>query len=485
MRTTRRDFLATSSLLTAATLIEPNIWAQTAAKAPAIAPFTFPKDFLWGVATASYQIEGAWKEDGKGESIWDRFSHTTGKIKGAHTGDVACDSYHRYNEDIALMKAMNVKSYRFSIAWPRIQPSGSGAVNQKGLDYYKRLVDALFAAGIRPMPTLYHWDLPQGLQDRGGWPNRDLAPIFADYAGIMTKALGDRVKVWSIFNEPWVFTFLGYAFGTFAPGISEFPTALRAAHVVNMAQGLAFQNMKSVNAKLEIGGAYSMSNAEPATASEADKAAAERMHAFNNLLFLYTPVHGEYPKEVPQPVLAQMDIRDGDMEKIEAPMDFIGINNYFRQIITADPNDPNGFRTINANGGLGGGDGVRTDMGWEVWPESFGKLVTRISHEFPNKPLEITENGCSYLDSPLPNNSVPDQRRIDYYRGYLSALGQSIAGGAKVRAYHAWSLLDNFEWAEGYTQRFGLVYVDFRNQKRTLKDSGKWYGRLAATGKLT
>jgi beta-glucosidase len=454
-----------------------------ASEVPFPGPHDFPKDFIWGAATASYQIEGAWKDDGKGESIWDRFSHTVGKVKGGHTGDVACDSYHRFREDVALLKAMNLRSYRFSVAWPRIQPTGAGPANSKGLDYYKRVVDALLEAGIRPFPTLYHWDLPQALEDQGGWPNRDLAGRFAEYAELVTRALADRVAVWTIFNEPWVFTYLGYQAGVHAPGKRDPAAFLRASHTVNLAQGLAFRAMKAVNGKLQVGTAFSMSNAEPATSSPEDAAAAERFHAINNVWFLHPPLNGEYPSAFPKGLPAEvMGIRAGDLETCRAALDFLGINYYFRQKIAHDPADATGpqFRSL----GLGGFDGPITDFGWEAWPESFGQLLVRISREYGHPILEITENGCADGEPPLEDGSVPDERRIQFYRGYIGALGAAMREGAKVRAYHAWSLLDNFEWAEGYVQRFGLSWVDFRTLKRTLKDSGKWYGRLAATSQL-
>ena len=449
-----------------------------------VAGARFPSEFHWGTATASYQVEGAWDEDGKGKSIWDTFSHTVGKVKGGDTGDVACDSYHRYKEDIALMKQMNQKSCRFSIAWTRIQPNGTGAVNQKGLDFYSRYVDELLAAGIRPMCTVFHWDLPQAMEDQGGWPNRDLYKYFADYAGLVTKSLGDRVNTWAIFNEPWVFTNLGYGTGIHAPGKKNFDLFLKAAHTVNLAQGEAFRSMKAISPNAQIGSAFSMSPGAPATDSAADKAAAERFHAINNVFFLYTAIHGEYPQAfVGEPPYSVMGVREGDSKIMRAPLDWVGINYYNRHII--------------ADAGQGGdpythydawmpAEGPITYNGWEVWPRGIYDIVTRISNEY-NKPIiEITENGCAYSDGPLPENpsQVPDPRRIEFYRGHLAELSRAIKDGANVRGYHAWSLLDNYEWAEGYSQRFGMVYVDFRDQKRTIKDSGHWYSRVAATGRL-
>ncbi|HMD30438.1 MAG TPA: GH1 family beta-glucosidase [Candidatus Acidoferrales bacterium] len=446
-------------------------------------PCQFPRDFIWGVATAAYQIEGAWNADGKGESIWDRFAHTAGKVKGADTGDVACDSYHRYREDVEIARKLNVKSYRFSISWPRIQANGAGQPNEKGLDYYKRVADELHKADIRPLATLYHWDLPQALQDAGGWPNRDLAGRFTDYCGIVTRALGDRITDWCIFNEPWVFTFLGYAFGTHAPALNDFPATLRATHVVNIAQGQAFRAIKAVNPKFRVGTAFSMSHCEPLTDSADDKAAAGRAHALGNIWFVNPALKGEYPQAFPggNPY-DLMGVKSGDMELCKAPLDFLGVNYYRRQLVSAIPTGPGAAATGTRH--LDAHKGPLTQFAWEVWPDSFHDLVMQITREYDKPVLEITENGCSYLDSPDVHGAIPDQRRVEFMRGYISALGRALQDGADVRAYHHWSLLDNFEWAEGYAQRFGLVYVDFRDQRRIIKESGYWYGKLAASGNL-
>ena len=447
-------------------------------------PYQFPKDFVWGVATASYQVEGAWDVDGKGVSIWDTFAHTVGKVKGADTGDVACDSYHRYKEDVELMKRLNLKSYRFSIAWPRIQADGTGKPNAKGLDYYKRLADTLHEAKIRPLATLYHWDLPQKLQDAGGWPNRDMVGRFTEYCEIVTKALGDRVLDWCIFNEPWVFTFLGYDWGTHAPALQNFDATMKATHVVNVSQGQAFRAIKTVNGKFQVGTAYSMSNCEPAANSAEDKAAADRAHALANIWFLEPALKGSYPKAFPNGnPYEMMGVKSGDMELCKAPLDFVGINYYRRAMVQAIPvgiGDASvGARNFDAF------EGPLTDFAWEVWPDSFYELVMRITREYNKPVIDITENGCSYLDSPDVKGRVPDQRRIEFTREYLSALGRAMKDGANVRGYHHWSLLDNFEWAEGYAQRFGLVWVDFRDQRRIIKDSGYWYAKLAASGTLS
>ena len=450
-----------------------------------VAGARFPEHFLFGTATASYQVEGAWNADGKGESIWDHFAHTTGKIKGGDTGDVACDSYHRYREDIAIMKQLNMKSCRFSVAWTRIQPTGTGAVNQKGLDFYSRYVDALLEAGIRPMCTAFHWDLPRALEDQGGWPNRDMYKKFADYSAILAKALGDRVQAWAIFNEPWVFTMLGYGTGVHAPGKQDIALFLKAAHTVNLAQGEAFRAMKDSSPKAKIGSAFSMSPGAPATDSAADKAAAARFHAINNVFFLETALHGKYPDafEGNQQPFKIMGVRPGDSDIMRAPLDWIGINYYNRHIVSDA--GQGGEPVVHYNEWMPA-VGPITYNGWEVWPRGIYEIVTQISREYNRPIIEITENGCSYSDGPLPEDltRVPDDRRIEFYKGHLAELARAIKDGADVRGYHAWSLLDNFEWAEGYSQRFGLTYVDFRTQRRTVKDSGHWYGKVAAGGRL-
>jgi beta-glucosidase len=447
----------------------------------------FPKNFFWGAATAAYQIEGAWKEDGKGESIWDRFAHTPGKIRNGDTGDVACDSYHRWEEDIALLRAMNLNSYRFSVSWPRVQSAGTGPKNSKGVDYYSRMVDALLEAQIRPLVTLYHWDLPQALQDAGGWPNRDTASRFADYVGLISRDLGDRVSDWMLFNEPSAFVDLGYLEGRHAPGRKSLVDFLRASHTVNLAQGEGFRALKAVRPSARVGTAFSMSPCEPATNSEEDQLAAERAHAITNLWFLEPALKGRYPDALAFLPETVMGIQSGDFEKMKAPLDFIGINLYYRMIASA----PSAFeRLSHAQQWLfpvkmtGGEQGPKTDMGWEVWPQALYDMVTRITHDFNRPVIEITESGCAYNDGPDANGVIHDSRRIEYHRQYLQALAQAMADGADVRSYHAWSLMDNFEWAEGFSQRFGLAYVDFKTQKRTIKESGRWYGKVAQENRI-
>jgi beta-glucosidase len=451
------------------------------------AEISFPKGFFWGTATASYQIEGGWNEDGKGESIWDRFVHTPGKIRNGDTGDVACDSYHRWREDIALMRAMNLTSYRFSISWPRIQPTGSGAANVKGLDYYSRMVDSLLEAKIRPFVTLYHWDLPQALEDAGGWPNRDVAGRFADYVEAVAKALGDRVSDWMLFNEPAAFVDLGYLDGTHAPGRKSLIDFLRATHVVNLAQGAGFRALKAARPSARVGGAYSMSACEPATNSDADKLAAERAHAIQNVWFLEPALHGRYPEALTFLPETAMGVKAGDMEKARAPLDFIGINLYYRTIASAIGGLE---RAAHAQDWLfpvkmdAGREGPKTDIGWEVWPKALYDMIMRIKRDYNRPVIEVTESGCAYNDGLDASGVIGDARRTSYHREYLGAVAQAIADGADVRGYHAWSLLDNFEWAEGYGQRFGLTYVDFRTQQRTLKNSGRWYGEVAAENRV-
>ncbi len=446
-----------------------------------MARIQFPDGFHWGTATASYQIEGAWNEDGKGESIWDRFAHTPGRIKNGDTGDVACDSYHRHREDIALMRDMNLTSYRFSIGWPRVQPTGRGAVNAKGIDYYRRLVDDLLDAGIRPFPTLYHWDLPQAIQDRGGWPERDTAGRFADYADAVVRALGDRVDHWMIFNEPNIFTVMGHLVGIHAPGIRDRDAFLRATHTVNLAQGEAFRAMRAAKGDAVIGTAFNFSPCEPAGDAEADAAAAERWHGFVNLWFLETALHGRYPDAFVDGVpLETMGVREGDLETVKAPLDFLGVNLYNRVLVAApDGDDPFGMGAVPV-GPMGGNDGPRTDFGWEVWPNSLYDMLVRLTRDYDRPVLEVTENGCSYGDAPDAAGVIRDERRIDFYRGFLEAVARAIDDGADVRGYHAWTLLDNFEWSEGFEQRFGLAWCDFPSADRTLKESGRWYGQVAA-----
>jgi beta-glucosidase len=501
LRLTRRRFIdfalrtsALAALPAAFSACSLSSKAGTTARARVTTPrfetpsaFTFPNGFFWGAATASYQIEGGWNEDGKGESIWDRFAHTPGKIKNGDTGDIACDSYHRWREDVALARAMNLNSYRFSLSWPRIQPAGSGATNAKGIDYYSRIVDALLEARIRPFVTLYHWDLPQALEDGGGWPNRDTASRFADYVEVAARALGDRVSDWMLFNEADSFVDLGYLEGTHAPGRKSLFDFLRASHVANLAQGAGFRALKSVYSKARVGSTFWMSPCEPAGDSAEDKLAAERAHAMINTWFLDPALRGRYPDALTFLPERAMGIRSGDMETVRAPLDFIGINVYTRTITSS----PAAFHRItHLQDWLfpvkmeGGEVGPKTDLGWEVWPKSMYDMVMRITRDYHRPAIEITESGCAYNDVPDAAGEIHDGSRISYHREYISAMARAIAEGADVRSYHAWSLLDNFEWAEGYSQRLGFAYVDFKTQQRTIKDSGRWYAKIAGENRI-
>ena len=448
----------------------------------AMADMSFPKGFLWGTASASYQIEGAWNEDGKGESIWDRFSHTPGKIKRGETGDVACDFYHRYREDIGIQSELGLNAARMSLSWPRILPEGRGAVNSKGLDFYDRVVDELLSRNIQPWITLFHWDLPQALEDLGGWPNRDLAEYFRDYAAVVVDHLGDRVKHWMVFNEPWVFTILGYLVGIHAPGLRQANEAIRATHTVNMAQGLAVRALRESHKKpAMVGTAFSMASVVAASDSDDDKGAAERWHRFSNLWFLETVMNGRYPEAYLRGTVAdRVEIKDGDMEKIKAPLDFIGINLYSRAVVAHEPSDHH----LAAKQIRGGSEEV-TDFGWEVVPQALSQMVLRIAQDYPGLPIYITENGCSYGDGPGPDGKVNDLRRISFMRRYLAELNRAIRKGADVRGYFTWTLTDNFEWAEGlHGQRFGIVWCDFKTQQRVIKESGRWYSKVARSNAL-
>ena len=462
----------------------------------------FPDGFLWGTATAAYQVEGAWNEDGKGESIWDRFTHTPGKVKGGTTGDVACDQYHLYSQDLALAKRLNQKSYRFSISWPRIQPTGTGAPNMKGIDHFSRLADAMLENGLRPFCTLYHWDLPQALEDRGGWPNRDLAGYYADYAGILAKHIGDRITIWAPFNMPWSVAYMGYGVGAFPPCRAEFNDFLKAAHTIALAQAQALRSLKAASSKATVGSAYGMCPAYPKTGSEADRAAAARYHAMNNAFFLEAAMKGRYPKAfVGETPLEQMGFKPGDEKLLLAPLDWVGFHYYTRRFVS-DASRAQGF----SGGGFSGteieadpatgrdpytrfraempSEGPLTESGLEVWPRGIYDLVMQISREYDHPIIEITESGCGYLDAPDEKGRVPDKRRIEWFRQELAELARAIADGARVRSFHAWSLIDNFEWANGHTERYGLIYVDYRNQKRNIKDSGLWYANVAAGNRL-
>lgn len=481
----RRHLLQSTLGLLGGAALAPSL-AFANAKTAATGDGVFPKGFMWGGATAAYQVEGAWQEDGKGPSVWDTFAHTPGKIKNGDTGDVACDSYHRYREDLALMRQMNLKSYRYSLAWTRIQPTGTGAINDKGLDYYKRVTDAVLEAGLRPIPTLYHWDLPQPLEDAGGWPNRDTADRFADYAGIVARALGDRIPEWVMFNEPKTFTHLGYWTGQHAPGRTDPLAMLRATHTVNLGQGKALRAIKAANAGLKVGGVCDVAPMVPATGSAADAAAAERYHRFLNHWFIEPVLHGRYPEGVlpADQQDALLGFQPGDGELMKGPLDFLGLN-YYTLWSVADAPEGNGVPGLNTKAEWGIGPDEKTDNKWDIYPQGFYDILVRMTRLTGSLPIEITENGAAYNIGPAADGHIHDAKRIAWLRAHLLQLSRAIHDGVPVRAYHCWSLLDNFEWAEGYGQRFGLVHVDFANQqKRTIKDSGLWLGKVAAANRV-
>lgn len=440
----------------------------------------FPREFWWGVATAAYQVEGAWNAGGKGESVWDHFTHTPSMIKCGMTGDVACDSYHRYEQDAAMMESLGVRSYRFSVSWPRVRPGGRGAFNPEGLAYYDKLVDVICRQGIRPVCTLFHWDLPQELAGQA-WRSRETVSLFGEYAAKVAQVLGDRVQVWAVLNEPAVFARGAYGLPLDAPEKTSFTEALKSQHGANLATGEAFRAVKAERSAAQVGNALSMSPIGPATPSDEDKAAAERYHAWLNQWFLEPSLHGRYPDAfVGGAPLDEMGFRPGDEEKLKAPLDWIGIN-YYNRLVARHRDvskDSKGEARVGATT-TRGYEGPLTSKGWEVWPKGIYDITTRISRDY-GLPIEITENGCGYDDAPDLTGAVHDPQRIEFYRAHLNELARAINDGAKVRGFHAWSLMDNFEWADGYTQRFGLVYVERPSLGRIVKSSGQWYSRVIA-----
>ncbi len=436
----------------------------------------FPKDFTWGTATAAYQIEGAANEDGRGASIWDTFAHTPGKTQNGDTGDVACDHYHRTRDDIQLMKALNINAYRFSIAWSRIFPQGRGRVNELGLDFYNRLVDDLLEAGITPYVTLYHWDLPQALEDEGGWLRRGIAEDFAAYADTMSSALGDRVKHWITFNEPWCVAWLGYMIGEHAPGYtSDNPAnALAATHNLYRAHGLSVPLIRRNSAEAQVGITLNVSPAEPATDKPDDMAATVFYDGWFNRWYLDPLFRGQYPADLLSFYSAFMpEIQPGDMETIAAPLDFLGVNYYSRAVIEASGNPLIPFQGVRP-------EGEYTEMGWEVYPHALYTFLKRLQADYNPRAIYITENGAAYVDELTPEGRVHDEQRKAYFASHLEAVQHAVDDGVAVKGYFAWSLMDNFEWSHGYTKRFGLYYVDYATQQRTLKDSGAYYASVAA-----
>jgi beta-glucosidase len=454
-------------------------------------PIRFPQGFEWGTATASYQIEGAAGEDGRGRSIWDTFSHTPGRTANGETGDVACDHYHRYREDVALMRDLNAGVYRFSLAWPRLQPDGRGPLNEAGVAFYDRLVDELLGAGIRPWVTLYHWDLPQVLEDEGGWPERQTAQRFADYAAAVHARFADRVADWTTLNEPWCSAFLGYASGHHAPGRQDPAAAVRAAHHLMLGHGLAVQAMRAARGDLRYGITLNLHPSAPATASAGDQEAARRVDGVTNRIFLDPILAGRYPGDVLAdlaPITGADHIRAGDEKQISQPLDLLGVNYYRRNIVRAIPAGEPGHPEA-AMVGASDIELVRTGkpataMGWEIDPTGLHDILTRISRDYASPPLYITENGAAFPDTVAADGAVHDPERIDYLDGHFRAAHRAIQDGVDLRGYFVWSLMDNFEWAWGYGRRFGLVYIDYGTGQRLVKDSGRWYSRVAAANGL-
>ena len=426
-----------------------------------------PSDFLFGAATASYQIEGAVDEDGRGDSVWDTFCATPGKVRNADTGAVACDFYHRYPQDIALMKELGLDAFRFSIAWPRVLPEGRGRVNQAGLDFYDRLVDSLLAAGIDPFVTLFHWDTPQALEDEGGWPERATAEAFVEYAETVVARLGDRVRNWTTHNEPQVVAWHGYGAGEHAPGRTSQADAVAAAHHLLLSHGWAAEAIRRAAADAKVGIVLDLSQVYPASASPEDEAAAWRLDGEHNRWFADPVFRGAYPADLlERNELVAPLVHDGDLAAIAAPLDFLGINNYLRFLVAAGPDRTRSVRNPDAQ---------YTEMEWEVFPEGLYRLLVRVAEDYAPPAVYVTENGAAFGDVRGHDGLVHDPERTAYLQGHLDAVGRAAAAGVPVKGYFVWSLLDNFEWAFGYSKRFGIVFVDFPTLERVPKDSFYWY----------
>ncbi len=428
----------------------------------------FPAHFVWGAATSAFQIEGAAFDDGRAASVWDTFCRTKGAIVDASNGDVACDHYHRLDADLDLMKMLGLPAYRFSTSWSRVQPQGTGAWNERGLDFYERLVDGLLERGIDPYLTLFHWDLPQALQDKGGWASRDTVQHFVDYAVTMAVRFGDRVKSIATFNEPWIVATLGHELGIFAPGVKDRRVAAQVSHHLLVAHGLAVQAMRAAGVSVPLGIVLNQGPVEPASDSAADRAKA-RLDDGHLIRWYMDPLfHGHYPADIIAHLGADAPVvEDGDMNVIRTPIDFLGLNYYTRSIVGAEPTQH-------------GPDVEVTDMGWEVYPTGLTELLVRLKRDYSPPPIYITENGAAYPDVPVPPGRVEDPQRCEYLRRHIGAVLDAIEAGVDVRGYFVWSLFDNFEWAFGYSKRFGIVYVDYDTQARIPKDSAWWYRDFVA-----
>jgi beta-glucosidase len=440
-----------------------------------------PSDFLWGAATSAFQTEGSPSADGRLPSIWDDFGRTPGAVEGGDTGEVACDSYRRWPEDLDLLRQLGVTSYRFSIAWPRIQPTGRGPANVAGLDHYDQMVDDLLEAGIRPFTTLYHWDLPSALQHTGGWTSRETSYRFAEYATIVAERLGDRVSQWVTLNEPLCSAWIGHMEGRMAPGMRDLRSAVHASHHLLLAHGLAVQALRSVATKTpSVGIVNNLSPCEPATDTPMDIEAAMRADGHTNRWWLDPLVGRGYPVDMVELYGIELPVRQGDMETIATPLDFLGLNYYFRQKIAADPTVATlGFRQVPVEGA------TTTALDWEVHPAGLEEMLLRLTKDYDAPALYVTENGSAWTDEADANGYVADHERTAYLLDHVDAVAEAVAQGAPVRGYFAWTLLDNFEWAYGYRPRFGLAHVDYATQRRVLKLSGETYRDLIGRNRAT
>lgn len=436
---------------------------------------SFPKDFLWGAATAAYQVEGAAKEGGRGESIWDRFSHIPGKTFNSDTGDISCDHYHLYEKDVNIMKEIGIKTYRFSISWSRIFPEGYGKINREGVEFYRKLINCLLANGIKPAITLYHWDLPQKLQNIGGWANPLVTDYFANYAEFLFKEFGDLVHQWITLNEPWVVSFVGNWEGRHAPGITDFSTALQVSYNLLLAHGKAVKIYRKLSLKGEIGITLNMNPVYPASDKVQDIAAAERFNEFHNKWFADPIFKGSFPENMLKWYAGKVtmpEITKEDLEIMSTPIDFLGINSYFSSFIKYDHSKwPTNLSAVNV-----GKD--KTEMGWEINPTGLHDLLVYLHKEYNGVKIIITENGAAFNDMVNREGKVEDENRLDYLYNYLEQASLAIKEGVNLAGYYVWSFLDNYEWAYGYAKRFGIVYVDYNTQKRTIKKSGLWYSEV-------
>ncbi len=425
--------------------------------------------FIWGVSTSSYQIEGAANEGGRGPSIWDTFSRIPGAVANADNGDIACDHYHRYNEDLDLMKWLGVGAYHFSIAWPRVIPTGSGPLNKVGMDFYDRLIDGALERGITPWPTLYHWDLPQALQDKGGWNNRECAHWFAEYSYLMAEAFSDRVKNWVTINEPFCSAWLGHLYGVMAPGIKDLQTGINASHHLLLGHGLAVRAIREAASDVKVGITLNFTPAITIGDSEEDQRAVQLADGFDNRWFGDPVFKASYPQDLVSAFNREVPIHAGDMQIISTPVDFLGLNYYFRQTVAYDPSaQPLPYKQVTAP------NVERTGMGWEVHAQTFTELLTRINKDYAPKEIFITENGSAW-DDEVVNGKVDDPNRVRYLERHIDAMFDAKKQGVPISGYFAWSLMDNYEWAYGYAKRFGLIYVDYPTQQRIPKTSAYYY----------